>query len=316
MRRIPGRLWQDERGVSLAVIALMMTTLLSTLAFSLDLGLLYTARAETQRAADAAALAGASAFLNPAATFVEERAVEYATMHTIRGTPIDESEIDIDPNFGTRTVTVAVTRDTVPLWFAHLFGIGAKPVSASATASAVPANSASCVAPLAFDYDTVWGDDGTEYWSSVDRVPVDIAPEGEGGLYEFVRLASPGWTGWEEEPADCPSDRIFIDPDPDEFYTIPAGDSRWAEELIGEDPSTTWEDVQAGAKSPRVITIMLATPDPTNPDGRVVADFLSFFVQGVDAENQFKVYGRFFAYTAGMGSDGLSETALTLQLIR
>lgn len=316
MRRILRRLWQDERGVSLAVIALMMTTLLSTLAFSLDLGLLYTARAEAQRAADAAALAGASAFLNPTAIFVEERAVEYATMHTIRGTPIDESEVRSDPDPGASTVTVTITRDAVPLWFAQLFGIGSKSVSASATASAVPANSASCVAPLAFDYDTFWGEDETQYWPSVDRVPVDITPEGEGGLYEFVRLDLPGSTGWENAPADCPSDRIFIDPEPDEFHTIPASDSRWADELIQEDPSTTWEDVQAGVKSPRVITIMLTTPNPTNPDGRVVADFLSFFVQGVDAANQFKVYGRFFAYAPGMGSDGSSKTALTLQLVR
>ncbi|MGD2047794.1 MAG: pilus assembly protein TadG-related protein, partial [Gemmatimonadota bacterium] len=53
----------DERGSVTVIVVAAMAALLAMLALGIDLGGLFNARSEAQRAADAAALAGASAFL-------------------------------------------------------------------------------------------------------------------------------------------------------------------------------------------------------------------------------------------------------------
>ncbi|MCI0724688.1 MAG: pilus assembly protein TadG-related protein, partial [Acidobacteria bacterium] len=53
-----------ERGVSLVIVAAGLTAFLGFLAIVLDLGMLYAARSDAQKAADAASLAGAKYFLD------------------------------------------------------------------------------------------------------------------------------------------------------------------------------------------------------------------------------------------------------------
>ncbi|MGH7542226.1 MAG: pilus assembly protein TadG-related protein, partial [Gemmatimonadota bacterium] len=50
---------RDEQGATLVMVALGSLVLLSTLAIAVDMGMLLTARGESQRTADGAALAGA-----------------------------------------------------------------------------------------------------------------------------------------------------------------------------------------------------------------------------------------------------------------
>ncbi|MGA2921571.1 MAG: pilus assembly protein TadG-related protein, partial [Candidatus Sulfotelmatobacter sp.] len=49
----------DERGFTMALVAMTMAAIISMAALSIDIGTLYEAKAEAQRAADAAALAAA-----------------------------------------------------------------------------------------------------------------------------------------------------------------------------------------------------------------------------------------------------------------
>ncbi len=49
----------NERGLTMALVAIMMATIISMAALSIDIGTLYEAKAEAQRAADAAALTAA-----------------------------------------------------------------------------------------------------------------------------------------------------------------------------------------------------------------------------------------------------------------
>lgn len=154
MTSLVRRFRSDQRGVSLAVTAVMIMSLLSMIALAFDLGLLRTAKAEAQRAADASALAGASAFLNfvPPATAVQparNRAYEYALMNEIRNVMIDSAEVtvQVDPNL--RRVHVFIRRTAIPMWFARLFGITHAPVAASAMAQASPASRTDCMAPVA-----------------------------------------------------------------------------------------------------------------------------------------------------------------------
>ena len=59
-----------ERGVTLVIFAFFIVFLLGVAALAIDLGLLYVARSEAQRSADAAALAGANVFATSGCTSV------------------------------------------------------------------------------------------------------------------------------------------------------------------------------------------------------------------------------------------------------
>ena len=55
---------RDERGSALVLYTVAMVGMMGMAALAIDLGMLRKARAEAQRAADASALAGASAILH------------------------------------------------------------------------------------------------------------------------------------------------------------------------------------------------------------------------------------------------------------
>ncbi len=57
-----GSFRRNRRGVSLVIFAISSVAIIGMAALAIDLGMLLRTRAEAQRAADAAALAGASAF--------------------------------------------------------------------------------------------------------------------------------------------------------------------------------------------------------------------------------------------------------------
>ena len=82
---------RSERGSTIAIMAVMLFAMLAMAAFAIDLASLRSARSETQRAADAIALAGASAFYDlPSgdATATDEaqtRALDIARLNVVRG---------------------------------------------------------------------------------------------------------------------------------------------------------------------------------------------------------------------------------------
>ena len=76
-RHAPARFVQRRRGVALIYTALGLATFMGVTAMVVDMGRLYTRRAQAQNAADAAALAGAFELYN-GATKAEETAKEYA----------------------------------------------------------------------------------------------------------------------------------------------------------------------------------------------------------------------------------------------
>ena len=69
MKKVAGwRSRKGERGQTIALVAVAITALLAMAALAIDVVSLYVARAEAQRAADAAALAGARMFVNSGVT--------------------------------------------------------------------------------------------------------------------------------------------------------------------------------------------------------------------------------------------------------
>lgn len=166
----------DERGSVTVMVALSVTALAALLALAIDLSALFDARAEAQRAADSAALAGASAFFEYhdgyARSVALDRATEFATSNEIRGVPIDGQEVTVFVNLDSSTVQAHVRRNGLGTWFARLFGIDSVDVAAEATAWAGAAGAAQCLKPFAVP--DMWGEttddlNGNRIWDAGER---------------------------------------------------------------------------------------------------------------------------------------------------
>jgi hypothetical protein len=133
----------------------MMVGLLSVLALAIDLGMLYKTKGEAQRAADAAALAGADAFrleADPAraALLAPSLAKQLAARNHMTGGFIDStSEVTVQVIPDSQKVRVWVNRLAVRTWFARMFGVASTPIGAVAAARALDAGSTMCVKPFA-----------------------------------------------------------------------------------------------------------------------------------------------------------------------
>ena len=181
------RLWDNERGATLAIIAISMFLFLGLAALAIDLGMVKASAAQAQRAADAAALAGASAFIDYANSgsaiidsAAEARAMDYATRHSIRTTRIDPSEVTVTVLDADYKVRVAINRASVPTWFANTLGISSVRVARTAAAVASDAGvNATCIKP--FLLPDRWRETDTRYEDLNSNRVMDVQTAGSGG---------------------------------------------------------------------------------------------------------------------------------------
>ncbi len=147
---------KDQGGYVLVVLAFVIVILLGFAALAVDLGVMYAAHTSAQRAADAAALAGAYTFIeNPTLDaanqklLAETRATTTATQNTILGATIQSAELTPAPyaDVANRRVTVNLSH-TIPTFFAGVLGPKFATVSVVAYAEAAGnANCTNCVKP-------------------------------------------------------------------------------------------------------------------------------------------------------------------------
>lgn len=141
-----------QRGQTIALVAVSMVSLLAVSALAIDLTTLYVARSEIQHAADAAALAGAKAFVDSGVTtdpsnaslqnLAQNMANAFVTAtlsqnHVAGAAPSQVGRLT--PNFtlaGNPRITVTLQRTGLPLFFARIWGNASATVSASAIAEA------------------------------------------------------------------------------------------------------------------------------------------------------------------------------------
>lgn len=150
------RVLTDERGSALVSVTVGLVALFGTAALAIDLGMLFTARGEAQRAADAASLAGAASLIEAPTSTERARqiAMEYAARNTIRNAPVSLEPEDVEVDLEEAQVRVTVRRvaersNAVPTWFARVLGIDAVDITATAVAARVSGSSATCVRPFA-----------------------------------------------------------------------------------------------------------------------------------------------------------------------
>lgn len=152
-----------ERGATLVSVTLLLAVFLGMGAIAIDIGMANAAAADAQRAADAAALAGASAFIDypnylesPADSVrtdsaARARVYEVALSHFMKADPIDSSEVYITylPSEDPAKVRVGIARPGIITWFAHIFGINELIIGRKAAAVAESqAASNNCMKPF------------------------------------------------------------------------------------------------------------------------------------------------------------------------
>ena len=174
-----GQRFSNERGATIVLVAVSLTVLLGMGALAVDLGMLIKARNDAQRNADAAALAGASAYQNAkpydAIYEAKDRAFDYIARNPIGKTFVNALPYDTtitgnryvfeNPNAvvvvlpDSEKVRVIVRRSGIGTWFSRVMGTDAATVSAKAAAIAATAGAAKCVKPFAMP--DIWQENTT-----------------------------------------------------------------------------------------------------------------------------------------------------------
>lgn len=145
---------RNERGATLVFFVALTLGLLSLGALAADVGMMMTVRSEAQRAAEAAALAGAGMYKDtdtPLEASVIARARRYAGLNHVGPGYVDgdsETAVEVEVFEAQQRVRVTVS-SRASLLFARLFGRYEMPVSAVAAARVVNAGGATCVKPFA-----------------------------------------------------------------------------------------------------------------------------------------------------------------------
>jgi hypothetical protein len=136
-----------ERGSTLFIVAGCMVVLLGIGALAIDVGSLYVARSESQRAADAAALAGAKVFVESGCvtsgdcsseeSIATDRATQVALQNLVEGQPVTIGAVTFTETPQNPQITIKVQSSNLHVFFAGAIGITSAPnVSATATAEA------------------------------------------------------------------------------------------------------------------------------------------------------------------------------------
>jgi hypothetical protein len=226
---------RGERGVTLALMALMLFLTLGTAAMVIDYGMLKATKAEAQRAVDAAALAGAAAFkdiLDPTVDKVDSATIwarDYAKKHEVHRVAITDPEIQVDVDEPEQKVTVTYTSGDIQLWFARILGIGTMGISAMAAADVYETSKAACVMPIAIP----------DIWKNNDKAGSgqNAAPEEyvDDGLWNYqdglAKNGNPGYMDAQER------EHWEFDPGSDEYDAGEYGyGSDYRNDLGGSDP--------------------------------------------------------------------------------
>ncbi|HEX6802949.1 MAG TPA: pilus assembly protein TadG-related protein [Terriglobales bacterium] len=225
MSRLHNPSASKQQGQTLALVAISMVSLLAVAALAVDLASLYAARGEIQRAADAAALAGAKAFVDSGVTtdpanatlqnIAETLAQAYANGAAAQN-PVSGSapQFPSPPTFdfttypGNPRITVTLQRTGLPLFFARIWGGQFSSVSASAVAEAYnPSYSQSnttafvpaaprCVKPLLIpNNDSAPGSNAPLYVDPASGAPEPSALNLVGGKLPLVSACKFGGNG-------------------------------------------------------------------------------------------------------------------------
>ena len=141
----------NERGYIIVTTAMLLVVFLGFGALAIDVGLLYSARTSAQRAADAAALAGAFTFVAspsaPQPSTAYDQAMSTALINNILGTPLTAPEVTVNIDVANERATVEITH-TEDTFFARALGRNSVDIAVKAVAeTSIDAVATFCAKP-------------------------------------------------------------------------------------------------------------------------------------------------------------------------
>ena len=154
---------RDERGMSFVFVGVGFLAFVAATTLAIDVGMFMTARSQAQTAADAGALAGATALVfndfddRSAGGPAVQSAVNTALFNGVMFSSVAVAPADvlfpIGPGGVSNRVRVNVYRtggrnNPIPTLIGPVFGVPTVDISATATAEASPANAMTCVKPF------------------------------------------------------------------------------------------------------------------------------------------------------------------------
>jgi hypothetical protein len=162
----------DETGMSMVFVSVGFLAFFAATTLAIDVGLFMTARTQAQNAADAGALAGATAFVyndfdnrTPSGPAVQS-AINTAKANKVVGGDVAIEPADVTFPVGSNgqfnRVQVWVRKNTIPTLIGGIFNVSSFDISATATAEAAPENAMTCVKPFTIpdkwieNQDPVW----------------------------------------------------------------------------------------------------------------------------------------------------------------
>lgn len=182
---------KNERGITIVLVAFSLLALLGMAALAIDVSTLYVAHGEAQRAADAAALAGARMFASsgyttastalaagdicqtsatPGADAAANRQAEaVAAQNLVAGQPAAVQSITCIVTAANPQIAVTVRRTGLPTFFGRIWGGAANSVTATAVAEAY--NPSGSTAPIQVQ--------GVKPWLIPDCDPTNATPAGD-----------------------------------------------------------------------------------------------------------------------------------------
>ena len=207
------RLVRNESGMSYVFIGMGMTAFLSASMLAIDVGMLMTARNQAQNAADAGALAGATALLydnwndrsptGPAVTSAIAASTNNKVMAGIVSVNPEDVEFPLDPAGEPTRVKVTVRRtaargNPVSTLIAKYFGTVSADIGATATAEVSQANAMTCVKP--FTIPDRWSERQTPPWDGTDTYDA-FDNKGRPLMNPdiYIPADKPGYTGYNQE---------------------------------------------------------------------------------------------------------------------
>ena len=170
----------DETGMSMVFVSVGFMAFFAATTLAIDVGLMMSARAQAQNAADAGALAGATAFVyNDFDNRTESGPAVQSAINTGKRNKVLGGDVEILPADVTfpigsggqyDRVQVNVRKNNIPTLIANIFNVPFFDITATATAEAAPANAMTCVKP--FTIPDKWIENSSPPWtinSTFDR---------------------------------------------------------------------------------------------------------------------------------------------------
>lgn len=318
-----------HKGQTAVVLTLIMATLLGVVGLGADLAVLNFEWVQLQKAADAAALAGASEMTgNPATTdngLVTTTATQFAQANGIQTSEI----VSITPAADAKSVAVVLSRN-VPYYFLKTIGLSSGKVSTKAVAGIQPSAGACGYMPIGLpcsfsDYTNGHSTCGGNYqarksmtfkadWQQTTEVPGnwEALALGASGGSQYRQNIATGFDGapslsctTQSSEASCPS-----------WVTTETGNlvgptkQGFSDRMNGQ----SYQPVPTGAidpKNPQIILVPLVDFQFTGKAGSTAApilDFLTMWVTGIDSNGA--IHGTFIDPVPGCG---LGTTQTTQQ---